>query len=175
MFDSIRTLFKLTDQGRQPIDVNEMILAVLQSFREELRDHLVATRPELTGLPFVVGHRNQLQQVVSNLVRNALEAMDTITNRGRVLRVRTRLRDQDTVIVEVEDTGPGIDPKRLDGIFGAFSTTKTHGMGLGLAICRMIIERHGGQLTASSDGKSGALFQFILPVDAADASAASAR
>ena len=175
MFDSIRTLFKPTDQGRQPIDVNEMILGVLQSFREELRDHLVATRPELTGLPSVVGHRNQLQQVVSNLVRNALEAMDTLTNRARVLRVRTRLREQDTVIVEVEDTGPGIDPKRLDGIFGAFSTTKTHGMGLGLAICRMIIERHGGQLTASSDGKSGALFQFILPVEAADASAVSPR
>ncbi|HEX8812209.1 MAG TPA: ATP-binding protein [Terracidiphilus sp.] len=173
VFDSIRTLFRLNDQGRQPIDVNEMILGVLQSFREELRDHLVATRPELTELPPVVGHRNQLQQVVSNLVRNALEAMDTMTVRGRVLRVRTGLGNQDTVVVSVEDTGPGIDPKQLDNIFGAFSTTKTHGMGLGLAICRMIIERHGGQLSASSDGKSGALFQFVLPIAAADVSVAS--
>jgi signal transduction histidine kinase len=173
VLDGIRTLFRMTDQGRQPIDLNEMILGVLKSFREELRDHLVATRPELAELPLVVGHRNQLQQVVSNLVRNALEAMGTMT--GRVLRVRTGLGNQDTVVVSVEDTGPGIDPKQLDNIFGAFSTTKTHGMGLGLAICRMIIERHGGQLTASSDGRSGALFQFVLPIAAADVSAASVQ
>jgi signal transduction histidine kinase len=68
----------------------------------------------------------------------------------------------------VEDSGPGIDPKHLDDIFGAFFTTKAHGMGLGLAICRMIIERHEGRLTATSDGKSGATFQFVLPIAAAD-------
>jgi signal transduction histidine kinase len=72
----------------------------------------------------------------------------------------------------VQDSGPGIDPNQLDGIFDVFVTTKTEGMGLGLAICRMIIERHGGQLTASSDGKSGALFQFILPIGPADKAAA---
>jgi signal transduction histidine kinase len=146
-----------------------MILGVLNSFREELRDHRVATRPELAELPLVDGHRNQLQQVISNLVRNALEAMDTTTGRGRVLRVSTEVRGRDAIVVAVEDSGPGIDPKQLDGIFGAFFTTKAHGMGLGLAICRMIIERHGGQLTASSDGKSGALFRFILPIGPMDA------
>jgi signal transduction histidine kinase len=74
--------------------------------------------------------------------------------------------------VAVEDTGPGIDPKQLDNIFTAFVTTKPHGMGLGLAICRMIIEHHGGQLTASSDGESGTLFQFVLPIGLADQGAA---
>jgi len=71
---------------------------------------------------------------------------------------------REAIAVAVEDSGPGIDPKRLDDIFGAFVTTKPHGMGLGLAICRMIIEHHGGELTASSDGKSGASLRFVLPI-----------
>jgi signal transduction histidine kinase len=75
----------------------------------------------------------------------------------------------------VRDSGPGIDPKRIDGIFGAFFTTKSQGMGLGLAICRMIIEHHGGQLTASSDGKNGSLFRFALPIVSADEETADAK
>jgi signal transduction histidine kinase len=82
-----------------------------------------------------------------------------------VLRVRTKLDGHDAITVAVQDSGPGIDPKQIEGIFGAFFTTKSHGMGLGLAICRMIIEHHGGQLTASSDGKNGALFEFTLPIE----------
>jgi len=82
--------------------------------------------------------------------------------------VRTQRRDGGTVAVEVQDSGPGIDPKQIDSIFGAFFTTKPQGMGLGLAICRLIIEHHGGRLTASSDGKTGALFQFVLPADTAE-------
>jgi signal transduction histidine kinase len=81
------------------------------------------------------------------------------------LRVRTETRGRAAVAVIVEDSGPGIDPGRLDEIFGAFVTTKPHGMGLGLAICRMIIEHHGGELTASSDGRSGASFQFVVPIE----------
>jgi signal transduction histidine kinase len=83
------------------------------------------------------------------LVNNALEAMDATIDRTRMLRVRTELRDRAAIVVSVQDSGPGIDPKQLDDIFGAFVTTKAHGMGLGLAICRMIIEHHGGQLSAS--------------------------
>ena len=98
-----------------------------------------------------------------NLVRNAIEAMDTTTDRSRVLRVSTELRGRDAIAVTVEDSGPGIDPQKLESIFTAFLTTKSQGMGLGLAICRMIAEQHGGQLTASSDGKSGTLFQLVLP------------
>jgi signal transduction histidine kinase len=113
--------------------------------------------------------------VIFNLVRNATEAMDNVTDRNRVLQVTTALRDRETIAVAVEDSGPGIDPKRLDEIFNAFFTTKSQGTGLGLAICRMIIEHHGGQLIASSDGKNGALFQFVLPIDSAEIVTITAR
>ena len=79
--------------------------------------------------------------------------------------MRTELKGDDAITVAVRDTGPGIDPQRIDSIFGAFFTTKSHGMGLGLPICRTIIEHHGGQLTASSDGKNWSLFEFVLPVE----------
>jgi nitrogen fixation/metabolism regulation signal transduction histidine kinase len=140
VFDAIRALFRRGDQGRQRIDVNEIIVEVLRSLRGELRDHEVETRPKLTELPLVDGHRGQLRQVIFNLVHNALEAMDTTSDRRRVLQVTTELRGRDAISVAVEDSGPGIDPKQLDGIFGAFVTGKPHGMGLGLAVCRMIIE-----------------------------------
>ena len=94
--------------------------------------------------------------------------MATINDRSRILRVRTEPRGRDAVAVAVEDSGPGIAPSQLDDIFGAFVTTKPHGMGLGLAICRMIIEHHGGALTASSDGQNGATFQFVLPIKSVD-------
>jgi signal transduction histidine kinase len=176
LFDGIRALFRKVDQGRQPIDVNEIILGVLQLLRVEFKHHGVVTRSELRSeLPLVDGNRNQLQQVIFNLLHNALEALETTTDPSRVLLVRTELRGRDAIVVAVEDSGPGIDPKQLDGIFGAFFTTKPHGMGLGLAICRMIIERHGGQLTASSDGKRGASFEFVLPIETSEKAAAHAK
>ena len=169
VLDSMRSLFRSVDQGRQPIDVNEITLEVLRSLRGELRDHGVVTQPELTfELPLVDGNRRQLQQVLFNLVHNALEAMGAITGRPRLLRVRTELLKPSAIVIAVQDSGPGIDPKQLDDIFDAFVSTKSQGMGLGLAICRMIVERHGGQLTASSDGTSGALFQVNLPIGSAD-------
>jgi signal transduction histidine kinase len=163
VFDAMRTLFRKGDEGGERIDLNEVIVEVLQSLQRELKDREVETRSELTELPLVDGHRGQLREVIFNLARNAIEAMDTTTDRSRVLRVSTELRGRDAIAVAVEDSGPGIDPQRLESIFTAFLTTKSYGMGLGLAICRMIAEQHGGQLTASSDGKSGTLFQFILP------------
>src|SRR5262249_9342381 len=159
-------LFGKGNQERQQVELNELILGALQSSRKELEDHGVETRLELaTKLPLVDGHRRQLEEVMLNLVHNAIEAMDGTTDCDRVLRVRTELNGHDAIAVAVRDSGPGIDPKRIDSIFGAFFTTKPHGMGLGLAICRMIIEHHGGQLTALSDGKNGSLFQFVLPVE----------
>jgi PAS domain S-box-containing protein len=168
VFDSILTLFRREDQERQTIDVNEIALEVLQSSRGELAEHRVTTRTELASeLPFVSGHRRQLQQVISNLVQNAIEAMDA-TDRDRVLRVKTGRHNRDAIMVAVEDSGPGIDSNQLGSIFDAFFTTKSHGIGLGLAICRMIVERHGGQLTAASDGSNGAQFQFVLPTESSD-------
>ena len=92
--------------------------------------------------------------------------------RRRVLAVKTELRGFDAIIVLVQDSGPGIDPHRLDSIFGAFVRTEAYGTGLGLAICRMIIDRHSGKLTASSDGKHGAVFQLVLAIETTDNGAA---
>jgi signal transduction histidine kinase len=97
------------------------------------------------------------------------------TDRGRLLWVKTAMRGHDAIAVEIQDTGPGIDPTRLAGIFDALATTKPHGTGLGLAICRMIIEHHGGKLIASSDGASGARFEFILPRMAVEGAAGSGQ
>ena len=165
VFDGIRGLFRRADGVRQPFDVNEITLEVLASLRGELKKHGVTTHTELASeLPPVEGHKGQLQQVISNLVHNAIEAMGTTTDRRRVLRVKTELRDGAAIGVAVEDTGPGFDPQLMDRIFEAFVTTKAEGMGLGLAICRRIIETHGGQLSAVSDGKNGAQFRFVLPI-----------
>jgi signal transduction histidine kinase len=162
----IHILFGKADhRGRGLVDVNALILEILRSLGIEFERHRVETRTELTPeLPFVDGNSGQLQEVINNLVRNAVEAMDTITNRARLLRVRTELRGRDAIAIVVEDTGPGIEPTKLSSIFDAFTRTKPDGMGLGLAICRMISESHGGQLTASSDGKSGSLFLLVLPI-----------
>src|SRR5262245_5760050 len=164
VLEGIRALFGKSNQKREEVEVNELIVEVLQSTRKALQDEGVDARLELASeLPFVAGHRGQLVEVIFNLVHNAIEAMDATTDRDRVLRVRTEFNGHDAITVAVLDSGPGIDPTRLASIFGAFVTTKPQGMGLGLAICRTIIEHHAGQLTVSSDGKNGSVFQFVLP------------
>jgi PAS domain S-box-containing protein len=168
VFESISALFKRVDQSRRPVDVNEVALDVLQSVQGQLKGHGIATETELASdLPLVDGHQGQLRQVVFNLVHNAIEAMATTTDRARLLRVSTQPQGHHEIAVAVQDSGPGIDPGRLNSIFDAFVTTKANGMGLGLAICRMIVQRHSGELLASSDGKTGACLQFILPVGSA--------
>jgi signal transduction histidine kinase len=175
VFDSIRALFRKPDEERRPLDINAVVRGALQPLSGEVRDRGVVVRTDLmAGLPRVAGHAGQLQEVVFNLAHNAIEAMGATAGRSRLLQVRTGLRGSDKIAVEVEDNGPGIDARQLEGIFGAFVTTKSHGMGLGLAICRMIVEQHGGQLTASSDGKSGSQFQFVLPIAAEDEDSAGA-
>jgi signal transduction histidine kinase len=176
VFDGIRALFGKSNQERQCVDVNKIIVEVLQASRKELQDRGVETHLELASeLPLVDGHRRQLEEVVLNLVHNAVEAMDATTDRDRVLRVRTGIKDHDAITVAVRDSGPGINPKQIDRIFGAFFSSKLQGMGLGLAICRMIIEHHGGHLTAWSDGKNGSLFQFVLPIESAEKGVARAK
>jgi signal transduction histidine kinase len=164
ILDGVRSVFRSAKTAPTAIDVNELILRALDSFREELAHHGVIVRSELTlDLPIVEGNRSQLLQVISNFVRNALEAMAATKDRPRELRLRTDFQGDDAVTITVEDSGPGIDPAQLDKVFGVFFTTKVHGMGLGLAICRLIVERHGGRITASSDGESGAQFNVTLP------------
>jgi signal transduction histidine kinase len=135
----------------------------LRALDSELRNQNVATRIQLASqLPLTMGHSGQLQEVIVNLIQNAVDAMDSVDRDRRVLRVRTEHKG-DAISIEIEDTGPGIDPKQLNNIFDAFFTTKPHGMGLGLAICRMIVERHKGQLAVSSANPHGAIFRVMLP------------
>jgi signal transduction histidine kinase len=169
VFDNIRALFGSADQRQEPIDVNAMVSEVLRALRGELDENGVTIRTELASeLPIVMGHGGQLQEVLFNLARNAIAAMDAVIDGVRELGVKTERHGRDAIIVAMRDTGTGIDPEKLGIIFDPFVTTKPHGMGLGLAICRMIIERHNGQITASSDGKSGASFQLVLPIAIAE-------
>jgi signal transduction histidine kinase len=173
---NVRRLFGDAAHNRHPIDVNNLILEALQIFQGELKAYGVKTYVELTSeLPVVRGHGVQLQEVVLNLVHNAIDAMAPTRVDRRALTVRTRPEGTGAIIIEVEDSGHGIEPERLDKIFEAFVTTKPNGTGLGLAICSTIIERHGGRLTASSDGKNGALFKIVLPVEAMDKAAGRAH
>jgi len=163
VFDNIRALFGKASQLREPIDVNGLVLAVLQTLSEELKDQAITAQAELTAeLPRVLGHKGQLQEVFINLVRNAIEAMGAVADGRRILRLRSG-RDDNSIIVAVEDSGPGIESGRQDNIFDAFITTKPQGMGLGLAICRMIVERHDGKLSVTPAQPSGSVFSVALP------------
>ena len=165
VIDGFRSLFNKPEEEQELVDMNELIPEVLDLLNSQLKDHRVSVRVDLTPkLPPVIGNRSQLQEVVSNLITNSIEAMETTTVQIRRLLIRTEIRG-DKIAVAVEDSGPGIDEDRLDDLFTAFVTTKRHGMGLGLAISRMIIEYHGGKLTAASESTNGgASFQFVLPV-----------
>jgi signal transduction histidine kinase len=165
VFESIRALFGSRNQRKQLLNLNEVVLEVLESLRGELDDCDVTTYPDLmVELPLIDGHRTQLQEVIANLIHNAVQAMSGTTNRARVLKVTSKLHRRNAIEVSIEDSGPGISQKRLRKMFDAFVTTKPTGMGLGLAICKMIVERHGGNISAHSDGNSGTRMRIILPI-----------
>jgi len=164
IFDSFRALFGRAGPAQEPIDVNEMALEVLQILRGELKEKNIATRIELKPeLPVVLGHKGQLQEVLVNLIHNAIEAMDTIQDGNRTLQIRTDRPGGDAILLAVEDSGPGIDPNDAESIFDAFVSMKPQGTGLGLAICRMIVERHDGQISASPALPRGTVFKVVLP------------
>ena len=145
--------------------MNEMAREVLQSLRGELKEENIATRIELKPeLPVVLGHKGQLQEVLVNLINNAIEALDAIQDGNRTLQQRTERHGGDAILLAVEDSGPGIGPKDADNIFDAFVSMKPQGTGLGLAICRMIVERHDGQISASPALPRGTVFNVVLPV-----------
>jgi signal transduction histidine kinase len=114
-----------------------------------------------------MGHRGQLQQVLLNLIENSIDAMKNITDGSRVIRVGTKLKSTEAVAISVEDSGPGIESKEMTSVFDAFVTTKATGMGLGLAISKTIIERHGGQIVVVPSADNGAHFRITLPIKAA--------
>src|SRR5262249_23380388 len=167
VINSIRSLFKMDVQAKARQDVNELIREVLALVRGEVENHRVSVRAELSyGLPQIPANHVLLRQVIVNLIMNAVDAMSTVVNRPRVLGVKTELDESNYLLISVEDSGIGIDPRNIDRIFEPFFTTKSHGMGVGLSISRSIIENHDGRLLVSLGQPYGSIFRVFLPTSA---------
>jgi PAS domain S-box-containing protein len=162
----VRALTKKSDIEMVSLDVNEVIRETIVLTRRELVSHQVSLRMELTSLlPMVLGDRVQLQQVIINLVMNGIQAMQSVADRSRELVIRSG-HETGQVIVSVMDCGAGISTENAGRLFDPFFTTKSGGMGMGLSICRSIVDAHGGRLWATANASHGATFQFVLPVNA---------
>ncbi|TWT02607.1 sensor histidine kinase [Reyranella sp. CPCC 100927] len=157
-------------RARTSVDINQVIDAVWQSMADEIATKNIRVAFELDpDLPPARADRIQIQQVLTNLIRNALDALDTVADDARSVQIRSLCDAAGTIRVEVRDNGIGLT--EFEQIFEPFFTTKTHGMGMGLAICRSIIESHDGRLWASPNKPGGTTFVFTLPVHASDAEA----
>ena len=162
VIEGLRSIFKSKESAHISVNLNQLIHEVLALVQPTLKKHTIIVRTELDEmLGPVTGNRVQLQQVLFNLVSNAIEAMQSAADRK--ILIKSELESGGEVHVTVEDSGSGIDPKDIDKIFGSFFTTKIEGMGMGLSICRSIIESHGGRLWASPGHSQGAVFRFTLP------------
>jgi PAS domain S-box-containing protein len=160
----VRALVNKTVGQKTPLDINEVVNDVITLLHYELASHRISLRMELApALCPVLGDRIQLQQVILNLVINGIEAMQPVTDRRRELAIRTRQDDAGKILVEIRDCGIGLAGGNASRLFEAFFTTKSDGMGMGLSICRSIVESHGGRLSASGHAGPGATFQFVLP------------
>jgi len=160
----IRALIKKAPSRKEELEINEAVLEVIALTRAEVSKSGVSVRTQLAeGLPVIRADRVQLQQVILNLIVNAVEAMSGVGEGARELLINTGRDSSNGVLISLRDSGPGLDPKGLDRLFEAFYTTKAQGMGLGLAISRSIIEAHGGRLWASANVPRGAVFQFTVP------------
>jgi C4-dicarboxylate-specific signal transduction histidine kinase len=159
----LRALFKKADPAKDPVDINQAIEEVVTLAKSEIKRNQVSLRMELaTNLAPIMGDRVQLQQVTLNLVLNAIESMSTVDERERNLVIATQPGEHNEIRVVVRDSGIGFDPLDSERMFNAFHTTKTGGLGLGLAISRSIVNWHGGRLWAVSNDGPGATFQFTL-------------
>jgi PAS domain S-box-containing protein len=167
----VRALANKTDVETVALDANDLIRDSIALVQRELMSHQISLQMELASpLPMILGDRVQLQQVIINLVMNGVEAMQSVTDRPRELVIRSCQEKTQQVLVSVVDCGVGISAENADRLFNAFFTTKSSGMGMGLSICRSIIEAHGGRLWASSNLPRGATFKFTLPVITNEAS-----
>jgi C4-dicarboxylate-specific signal transduction histidine kinase len=164
--DRIRGHIKKDPPRKDRVDLNEAINEVIVLARSAITKNDVSLQTYLTEGPLPIqGDRVQVQQVVLNLILNAVEAMGSVEPGLRELLIRTEQHQLTDALVAVRDSGPGIDPEHLERVFEAFYTTKSNGVGMGLSICRSIIEAHGGRLWATRCEPRGALFQFTIPVD----------
>jgi PAS domain S-box-containing protein len=164
---SIRTLVSKSSRDLTRLDINTAIVEILDLMRSELRRHEISVETELSADPgLVVGDRVQLQQVILNLIMNAMEAMSTTTRVPQVLRLTSRNDKRGHTLIAIADTGAGLDPTSSDRIFEPFFTTKPDGIGMGLSICRSIVEAHGGHLSVSENSPCGSIFRFTVPTPA---------
>jgi signal transduction histidine kinase len=164
VIEGIRAIFKRGKLQPIALDANKLMLGVLRVLGEELRARQITVHTALIDdLPPILADRVQLQQVFLNLIMNAIEAMSSVADRARILRLRSEIHEPQHVLLSVEDSGSGIDPKDANRIFDAFFTTKTRGMGMGLAICRSIVEAHGGRLWTARADPYGSIFRIELP------------
>jgi signal transduction histidine kinase len=162
IIDRLRALYKKAPPKREPLAVNKIISEIVLLLRAEANRYAVSTRTDLAdNLPSVIVDRVQIQQVLMNLTLNGIEAM---SETGGVLTVKSKLREDGEIQISVNDTGPGLPQDKNDHIFDAFFTTKPQGSGMGLAICKSIVESHGGRIWASGNDGRGATFHFTLPV-----------
>jgi C4-dicarboxylate-specific signal transduction histidine kinase len=160
----LRALARKDEPRRLPLDINDVVGDLLPLVRREMSNHRVMLELQLSpGLPAVLGDPVQLQQVIINLIVNGIQAMADITDQLNILTISSGTNAADDVFLAVGDTGHGIGAGTGDQLFDAFFTTKTNGMGMGLSICRSIIEVHGGAISATANDSRGALFQFTLP------------
>jgi C4-dicarboxylate-specific signal transduction histidine kinase len=166
VIERVRALVKKAPPRRDRSDINEAIREVIALTQPELQRNGVRLQTRLSGaLPLVSGDRVQVQQVMINLIINAIEAMAGADDGPRELTIVSGIDDANDVVVEVLDTGPGLDPEKLERLFQSFYTTKPDGIGMGLPISRSIAEAHGGRLSAAPNNPRGAVFRLTLPVD----------
>jgi signal transduction histidine kinase len=163
ILNNLRSLFGEPNLIKERVDLNSLSLDVLKTLRPNARTQLDVKTELASGLPPVLGHKGQLQEVIANLIHNAVDAMNSVVG-PRALIVRTEREANNKIAIAVEDTGPGVSPQDTEAIFDAFVTTKPNGMGLGLAISKMIVERHEGTLSVSRAIPHGAIFRVTLPV-----------
>ena len=164
ILDRIRDHIKKAPPRKERVDLNQAITDVIALAQGVIIENGVSVQTRLTaGLPHVQADRVQVQQVVLNLILNAVEAMSLVKKGVRELAISTEQYKAATVLVAVRDSGPGIDLKHIESVFDAFYTTKPGGVGMGLSICRSIIDAHGGRLWAEANEPRGAAFQFTLP------------
>ena len=162
----IRDFSKKTPARKKDLDINEAILEIMTLTRVATSEHSFLVTMQLSdGLPHILGDRVQLQQVILNLIMNAIEAMSEVREGTRELLISTSEVESDSVLVAVSDSGPGLPQANPERVFEAFYTTKSSGLGMGLSICRSIVEAHGGRLWATPNQPQGAIFCMMLPIE----------
>jgi C4-dicarboxylate-specific signal transduction histidine kinase len=165
VIERIQNLFKETPSKKQRVEINGAIRDVLELTHGEVAKSRVSVLTQFAEpSPTVQADRALLQQVILNLIINAVEAMSTMREGSRELLICTEKAESNSALVAIRDSGPGLAPKIIDRLFEAFYTTKVHGMGIGLSVCRYLVEAHGGRIWAGANEPRGAVFQFTLPL-----------